>query len=487
MAAWRMAPGRKDAEDYLQTYLENLPRDGLNALYENLLASINPGDRQKAFKMLLLVAEMGWLAAVSLTWIDQLDDPAFPASYEIQPYTDNENKELQATAESEVDDFTKGLLEITNPQYLHPGEDSDPFFGKGVQFFHRTLWDFVKQSKQLRDFSTEFPDCMGFEARARVLLAELWFVKSKYIASIVTLPIRSLLYEYPCGPSRDAQLDSLERVFSHHIQAGCSGIPGTAVLCHSAWGFCLDRGTLSFIHYVTWGLGDVEYIRRRVSKHPDLLQAKDDLSLIVSASLARGDESTMLKMFLDLGASPTEQVKLKSRKYETTASAWMIFCAHFAATMISENVDEYKYRFCGRLEHFLATGVVDSNCMILIAQGRGPNDCERLPTHRISLQQLVQQLEPANGESLLKMMNGPRKGILTIPKDAWRYLFSSKSDGPSPEPTYHLFEVGMQPPLLPQEDGIDDISQTRKPEFFVHSIKWGNTQLMVSLMETRWY
>jgi hypothetical protein len=224
-----------------------------------------------------------------------------------------------------------------------------------------------------------------------------------------------------------------------------------------------------------------------VSKNPDLLQAKDDLSLIVSASLTWGDESTMLKMLLDLGASPNEQVKLKSRKYETTASAWMIFCAHFATTMISEDADKYKYHFCDRLEHFLATGVVDSNCVILIAQERGPQDNERLPTHRISLQQLVQQLEPANGESLLKMMNGPRKGILTIPKDAWRYFFLSKSDSPSPEPAYHPFEVGMQPPLLPQEDGIDDMSPTRQPKFFVHSIKWGNTQLMVSLMGTRYY
>ncbi|KAH8748744.1 hypothetical protein BGZ57DRAFT_969398 [Hyaloscypha finlandica] len=443
MAAWRMAPGRKDAENYLQKHLKNLPRHSFNALYENLLASINPGDRQKAFKMLLLVAEMGWPTAVSLTWVDQWDDPAFPTSYEIQPYTDDEIKERQATAESEVDDFTKGLLEITNSHYLDPDEKYNPFFDKGVQFFHRTLRDFVKQSKQLRDFSTEFPHFMGVEARARVLLAELWFAKSKYITDSGFWRIQNLFEGYPCGPSRDAQLDSLERILSYHIQAGCSGLPGgTADFFTSNWDLRPRSGTfMSFIHYVTWALEDIEYIRRRVSKNPDLLQAKDDLSLIVSASLAWGDESTMLKMCLDLGASPNEQVKLNSPGDETTASAWMIFCARFASAMISEEADEHKYRLCGKLEHFLATGVVDSNCVILIARGR-THDVERLPTHRISLQQLVQQLEPANGESLLKMMNGPRKGSLTILKDAWRYLFSSKSDSPSPEPAYHPFEVG---------------------------------------------
>ncbi|KAH9215480.1 hypothetical protein DL95DRAFT_500507, partial [Leptodontidium sp. 2 PMI_412] len=173
MAASRMAPGRKDADDYLDKQLENLPRDNINALYENILASIIPGDRQKAFKMLLLVSEMYSLPAVSLTWIDKLDDPTFPASYQIQPYTDNEIKERQATAESEVEDLTKGLLEVAESRY----DKDNLFFVKRVHFFHRTLGDFVKQSKQLRDFSAEFPNLVGVEAKARVYLAEFWFAK----------------------------------------------------------------------------------------------------------------------------------------------------------------------------------------------------------------------------------------------------------------------------------------------------------------------
>jgi hypothetical protein len=159
-----------------------------------------------------------------------------------------------------------------------------------------------------------------------------------------------------------------------------------------------------FIHNVTWRLNDVEYVRRRVSKNPDLLLAKDDLSLIVSASLAWGGDSSMLKMLLDLGASPNEQVEVRGEEQEFTASAWMIFCICFAATMIGEEADRCKDRLCGRLEQFLATGVVDTNCVILVASGRRPQDYEGPPTHRISLRQLVQQLKPANGDSLLKMM-----------------------------------------------------------------------------------
>ncbi|KAF4624521.1 hypothetical protein G7Y89_g13649 [Cudoniella acicularis] len=487
MAAWRMAPGRKDAEDYLEKQLENLPTDNINALYENILASILPGDRQKAFKMLLLVAEMSELTAVSLTWIDQLDDPAFPTSYEIKPYTDDEIKERQATAESEVGDFTKGLLEITEPSH----QKDNLFFCKSVQFFHRTLRDFVRQSKQLRDFSTEFPDLVGFETRTRVCLAELWFVKSEYVTRIPV--IYNLFYKYPCRPSRDAQLDSFERVLSYHIQAGYGCLRGiTAYPDRDDSSSNEKNGTfVSFIHFVTWCLNDVEYVRRRVTKKLDLLQAKDDLSLIVSASLAWEGDSAMLKMLLDLGASPNEQVKVKDGSHESIASPWMVFCTYFATIMIYKEEDKYKARLkdclCGKLEHFLATGVVDTNCVILMAQARNPRAYKGHPTHSISLKQLVQQLEPDNGESLLKMMNGPREGMLATLRDAWRYLTSSESGSPSTESAYLPFDVSMQPPSLSPEDGIGDKGHLNPYKFFVHSVKWGDTQLTAANLQIRFY
>lgn len=483
MAASRMAPGRKDADEYLDKQLENLPRDNINALYENILASIMPGDRQKAFKMVLLVSEMYSLPVVALTWIDKLDDPTFPASYQMQPYTDDEIKERQATAESEVDDLTKGLLEVAESHY----DKENLFFVKSVQFFHRTLRDFVKQSKQLRDFSAEFPNLVGFEAKARVYLAELWFAKSEYVHG--NNRISNLLQKYPCGPSRDAQLDAYERVLSYHIQAGCNRLPGITANPDFAANWSIgEAGTfMSFIHHVTWRLNDVEYVRRRVSKNPDLLLAKDDLSLIVSASLAWYDDSSMLKMLLDLGASPNEQVKVKGRKHETTAPAWTIFCICFAVTMIGTKADRYKDRLCGRLEQFLVTGVVDTNCVILVAPGRRPKECEGPPTHRISLRQLVQQLEPANGESLLKMMNGPRKGVMSSLRDAWGYLTSSKSDNPSIEAIYPPFDLSMQPPSPPPGDDTDNDNEYYKYMFFVHSVELGDTQVMVPHLRLRWF
>jgi hypothetical protein len=124
----------------LEKQLDNIPKD-INDLYEKLLAPVSPGDRVKTFKMLLL-ADMcsSWpgLTAVTVTWIDKLDDPNFPTSYNLQPYTHDEIKERQLTAKLQLDYYPKGLLEI----YRQDGESL--MFRERVHFFHRTLRDFVR-------------------------------------------------------------------------------------------------------------------------------------------------------------------------------------------------------------------------------------------------------------------------------------------------------------------------------------------------------
>jgi hypothetical protein len=135
-----IAVGRCEAIDSLEKQLDNIPKD-INDLYEKLLAPVSPGDRVKTFKMLLL-ADMcsSWpgLTAVTVTWIDKLDDPNFPTSYNLQPYTHDEIKERQLTAKLQLDYYPKGLLEI----YRQDGESL--MFRERVHFFHRTLRDFVR-------------------------------------------------------------------------------------------------------------------------------------------------------------------------------------------------------------------------------------------------------------------------------------------------------------------------------------------------------
>jgi len=98
------AVARYDLIDLLEKQLEGIPRD-FNALYEKLFMSIDPADRVKAFKLLLLVAEApGWVGILNsqcITWLRDLEnDPEFPAYCEFKPYTDKEieRRHLEAKA-----------------------------------------------------------------------------------------------------------------------------------------------------------------------------------------------------------------------------------------------------------------------------------------------------------------------------------------------------------------------------------------------------
>src|SRR2546421_2992160 len=71
---------RHDTVQALEKKLEVIPRD-INALYDQLLDSLEPDDRQRADKMLLLTVHNPFptpLNIVMYAWIDNLSDPQFP-------------------------------------------------------------------------------------------------------------------------------------------------------------------------------------------------------------------------------------------------------------------------------------------------------------------------------------------------------------------------------------------------------------------------
>jgi hypothetical protein len=218
-----MAVGRCEAVDSLEKQLDNIPKD-INDFYEKLLGSINPSDRIKTFKMLLLAGQLrGNLVPMALTWIDNLDDPKFPTSYKIEPYTEEEIRERELVAELQIDYYTKGLLEIRT--YLN--DNSKFIFNKRVQFFHRTLHDFVSHSQQLRAFSAEYPAFGCRQARMQTLLAGLWFAKTKYItANIFYMLILDEFASLPSGEARDAWFDAYARVLDYHQQSGNTSFRG---------------------------------------------------------------------------------------------------------------------------------------------------------------------------------------------------------------------------------------------------------------------
>jgi len=448
--------------DYLDKQLDGIPKD-INELYETILASINPVDRVKGFKMLLLVSQMRQVNAIDLTWIDDLADPSFPTSYKMEAYTDDEMRRRLDIVAAEIEDITKGLLEITSDFNDHLD------FCKAVQFSHRTVRDFVRQSSHLREASTKFPE-FGHDVSIRLLLAELWFInpdyafnKDRQLPVLLQIAFRG----YPPGKPRHAYLDSLERSITYHRGVGREVLGGgISYYTLPGWSTTADK-VGSFLHWVLWLLDDAEYVRVRVSADPHLLHAQDELSLIVSG-FSTSHEGNTLKLLFSLGASPNEQVTWEDKSVKSTA--WMIFCFYFATLVMYLDSRRHVSIECKKLEVFLETKRVDTNCQILISD-RGDSYIPKEPTHVISLREIVQQLKPDNESALIKLMDRQDKRGLN---PLWRYMWPSEPKKSGSQLKYLPFDLDMQRRLPSEARSLFNHSQ-----YIVHSLKWGGTELMV--------
>ena len=111
----------------------------------------------------------------------------------------------------------------------------------------------------------------------------------------------------------------------------------------------------------TWRLGEPDYVASRVLSNPDFLQARNELSALLSAALRWGDAATF-KVLLDMGASP---VTTGSTEGKTSATVWMIFCVFFAALVVSDRAMKYMHRKC----EVLGVGV-DAKLLVAIRAWR---------------------------------------------------------------------------------------------------------------------
>lgn len=418
----------------LEEHLDQTPKS-ITKIYEQLLDSIIPSHRDKAVKMLLLVAKLHELNEsvdpIVFTWVNSLDDPNFPMSCKMESLTWDEMHSSQAAAQTEVEDWTRGLLEVSS--------DGSPYGDKEVRFFHRTVLDFVRESQFFRDMSKQYPDFTNDEVAIRVSLARIWLIGLPH--DLYQPSLERALCRVPPSKSRDRYLDAVETAIYHPRVDRCNSL-------HRSW--YVPRGGKNIINYhsgdpfpfLNWlaGIdGTHEYIRLRTKDHPDLLNAKDDLSLILSASFRTHDYAPgLLTNLFRLGISPNEPVKLEvynmrsAEERVVSATAWMIFCATFA---MGEEVI-FKHRrmsWCTALEEFLRTGAVDTEMLIL---GRYVNQQDQQDVESsdpaslfsISLVELVEILNPCNKGTLIHLLERPNRSFLSTLRRKWDYAWPPKND-----------------------------------------------------------
>jgi hypothetical protein len=167
--------GHNDSTSVLKEKLKATPK-GLDDLFDKLLSAIDPSDRKRSDIMLLiatLTPHGKSLNALTYSWLEDLGDPNFPFSLPVQGYSDEEIKKRHEDLRRQLDSLSKGLLEMTSTSY------SDLFFKRTVQFFHRTVRDYIQDNSRLNQIKSRLPGFDITEAYFRLFLAEFKFARTQ--------------------------------------------------------------------------------------------------------------------------------------------------------------------------------------------------------------------------------------------------------------------------------------------------------------------
>ncbi|KAH8804493.1 hypothetical protein F5884DRAFT_754102 [Xylogone sp. PMI_703] len=389
-----LLPGilRHDTAQALEKKLEIIPRD-LNNLYDQLLDSLEPDDRERAVKMLILTAHNPFetpLNSVVYAWIDSLDDPQFPPTDGIKPSSWPPVNDVIQDVRLQLTSLTKGLLE-TAPMANALGLESAAFDKmQVVQFFHRTVRDFVLENSKLEDTIRRFPYLIEAEAYHRLWLAEM---------TLTDLPYRLAQWNsYGLWEVGDARFP--QGLPSHLLNGFCRVLDDgqDTVPVDTTWHEFFDGrkdtigtrkrdGKLSFVHIAAY-TGQREYVLQELSKNPELLNGNGELHILLSAAL--GYRKDLVVDLLQRGSSPADRI-ICERSDDGLVSArpiWMI--------LTGEPPISYEM-----LELFLQHEGVDASNLSFLMK----DDWDHPTSHFITLRQFLQDVAPPNADRLIALLN----------------------------------------------------------------------------------
>lgn len=401
---------RHDTVQALEKKLEVIPRD-INDLYDRLLGSLEPDDRERAVKMLLLTAHnpfMKPLNSVVYAWIDNLSDPHFPPTDGNKPSSWPPVNDITQNIQRQLISLTKGLLEATPMGLKECGGMHE------VQFFHRTLRDFVLENSKLEDVALKFPSLTKVETYCRLWLAEMVLAELPYRLfqwNSYMVNCRVFQQELPLD-----LLNGFSRILDCSQDDTVSCNPPSCEIFHgSAKGnnYQFFRDRLSFVHMAAY-TGQKQYVFQEISKSPELLNGNGELHILLSAAV--GNRKDIVLALLQRGASPTDCVNYKpyqdAGEYQTRAfPIWLISTAYLVGSGSYASNSDIQYEI---LELFLDCEGVDASCcwFLMTPYGDGSRfnpfmrDSSNHPaSHFITLKQFVKDSQPPNMERLLALLN----------------------------------------------------------------------------------
>jgi hypothetical protein len=407
----------------LKKKLDNIPT-GLDSLFDNFFNNIDPGDRERSDKMLILAASHDAVNAIMYSWLEDLDDPEFPFSAPIQAYSDDEIRIRHETVRCQLDSLSKGLLEMRKSAWSTGARSSlmasrDIYFHYEVQFFHRTVRDYLNEPMRYAEMKHRLRGFNTTEAYQRLRLAEFKFARTMddYFKNYQTV-----LYDSFWGSFISAQdelpckiLDAYERVLDHHRRNPFSYPYETGDNSGVInWGFAMSfpgmvpGKDLSFLHW-TARHGHHKYVMSQVLADPKLLTHHDERSLLLSASIGASHHELVCDL-LKYGASPNHQITVHLKESNTTKSTtvWAVFLTF----IIAHTFDIWSKYWDVRpvpsfliMEEFLKSGA-NGNVYFLFKHKKDDEDNTKGGEEDIlfmTLEDFVLKEQPPNIENLLRL------------------------------------------------------------------------------------
>lgn len=430
--------GNRDSDLALQEKLNAIPK-GLDELFDKLLGAIEPADRKRSDKMLLIATHESSrsilrtdpnINAIVYSWLEDLEDPKFPFSSPFGGYSDEEIEKRHEDLRRQLNSLSKGLVEINSVNKFKGPKDI--YFRYTVQFFHRTVREYLQDNSRQTQMKSRLP---GFDVvidYSRLCLAEFKFASINYIGANLITP-----FEHGLGSLMDIVhrgrdvpshfIEEIGRILHHHRQFSLSNSMATET---NAGLVCCSGGELhapemdvvsfddelSYLHCLAFYC-QCRYVSQRVLQDPKLVTGDNKLSLLLAA--AAGPAPDLVHFLLGAGARPSDQIMISDAKdsrvakgLEKLTTVWMVFLAIFCSTVLTQGRG-----FLGSLcipdlssvsEQFLRSGA-NSEIFFLVHLNNddgdplNPNPCDE-ELFSMPLQQFLRLTDPPNLEPIQKVL-----------------------------------------------------------------------------------
>lgn len=308
---------QKDSRKVLEEKLEDMP-EKIADLYQRLLGTLEGVDRRRSNRMLLLALMNPFKFTLNVQifpWLDDLDDPRFPPATGLLTLSGTKIRDRREDAKSQIEGLTKGLLEVTRypPRWSLGGLDPGPFFEWGVQFFHRSVGDYLKVPSRKSELLESFSNFNPTEVYGRLCLAELVYGMatapighSTYPHDFISQVILRLGPRYPDNTEFSREVAEGYKRLIRELEGICDDESDMKVL-HFDFG---DGSSIPgypgfFCHLGAWS-GHSQYVLHEIANNPDILRADAGASILASA--IAGGEPDLVSSLLGCGASPHDEI-----------------------------------------------------------------------------------------------------------------------------------------------------------------------------------